>query len=134
MNKLTKYGPLVLRIGLASVFLWFSINQFMSTDMWIRIVPAWATSLFGSAVTVVHLNAWFELVVSLMLLVGLQTRWIALILTLHLGQIAFGFGLSATGVRDWGLCIAALSIFFSGADVLSLDHIWQHKNQSISTS
>jgi uncharacterized membrane protein YphA (DoxX/SURF4 family) len=60
----------------------------------------------------------------LLLLVGVCTRWVALILAIHIFGIAFvvgGFG-SPTGVRDIGLAVSLLSIFFTGAGALSVDH------------
>lgn len=111
----------MLRVGLALVFIWFAINQIGHVGNWIGVVPAWAKILFGSGTAVVYLNAWFEICCAVLLLVGLQTRWIGLILCLHLIQIASGFGLSATGVRDFGLAFAALALFLNGAGAWSLD-------------
>lgn len=127
MNKLSKYAPFVLRLGLALVFVWFAYNQMVNVANWIGVVPAWAKSLFGSGTAVVYLNAWFEIICAVLLLVGLQTRWIGLILTLHLIQIAAGFGLTATGVRDFGLAFAALAIFLQGAGMWSLDAMFARK-------
>ena len=120
-HKLSAYGPVLLRIGMSLVFLWFGTNQFLHTAMWTGVVPAWAAGLFGSASTVVILNAWFEVVAGILLLVGFHTRVVALLLGLHLISIAGGFGLSAIGVRDWGLCLATLAIFFNGYDMWCVD-------------
>jgi uncharacterized membrane protein YphA (DoxX/SURF4 family) len=120
-DNISKYGPLVLRIGLALVFLWFGADQLAHTAMWVGVVPKWATGIFGNASTVIYLNAWFEIVSSILLVIGFQTRWVALLLALHLADIASGFGLSSTGVRDWGLAIATLSVSLSGYDVWCLD-------------
>lgn len=120
-RNLSSYGPVLLRIGMSLVFLWFGTNQFMQTSSWTGIVPEWAGGVFGSATTVVLLNAWFEVVAGILLLVGFHTRIIALLLGLHLIGIASGFGLSAIGVRDWGLCLATLSIFFNGYDMWCVD-------------
>lgn len=127
MNTLSKYAPLVLRIGIALVFVWFAVNQLTNLSNWMGVVPAWAASLFGSKTAVIYLNAWFELICAALLILGFQTRWIGLILCLHLIQIASGFGLTATGVRDYGLAFAALAIFLQGAGVWSLDTVLARK-------
>jgi uncharacterized membrane protein YphA (DoxX/SURF4 family) len=86
----------------------------ISPNSWVGIVPHWATGISGlSALTVVHINSWFEIITALMLGIGLYTRWVALILSIHLLVIASGFGASATGIRDFGLALSmfALSLF-----------------------
>jgi uncharacterized membrane protein YphA (DoxX/SURF4 family) len=135
MNNLSKYAPVVLRVGIALVFVWFAINQMTSINSWLGVVPAWAHSLFGSSTAVVYLNAWFEIMCAALLIAGLQTRWVGLILCLHLIQIASGFGLAATGVRDFGLAFGALTIFLQGAGMWSLDSLFARKalaNQDVS--
>ncbi len=121
-SRLSSYAPVVVRIGISLVLLWFGTNQFMHPEMWIRVVPAWASGLFGGALAVVHINAWFETIMALLLIVGLQVRIVGLIAALHILSIASTFGLSAVGVRDFGLTFAALSVFFAGGDVWSLDY------------
>jgi uncharacterized membrane protein YphA (DoxX/SURF4 family) len=120
-RNLSAYGPVLLRVAMSLVFLWFSTNQFMHPASWVGVVPGWASGLFGSATTVVFLNAWFEIVAGILLIVGFHTRVVALLLALHLVSIAGGFGLSAIGVRDWGLCLATLAIFFNGYDMWCVD-------------
>jgi len=88
---------------------------------WLGVVPDWAVAVFGSKTAVIYLNAWFEIVCAVLLIVGLQTRWMGLILCIHLVQIAAGFGLTATGVRDYGLAFAALAVFFLGSGIWSID-------------
>lgn len=121
MNKISSYGPILVRVAMSLVFLWFGANQLMHAASWTSVVPGWAAAAFGGASTVVLLNGWFEIVAGLMLLAGFHTRVIALLLGLHLIGIAGGFGLSALGVRDWGLCLATLSIFFTGPDIWCID-------------
>lgn len=123
-QKLSSYAPLVLRLGLAAVVAWFGISQISDTESWADIVPAWAVSYSHlSALTIVHLNGWFEVVAAALLALGVGVRWVGLLLSLHLLVIASDFGLSSpTGVRDFGLAIALLSIFFAGQDQYCLDY------------
>ncbi|MCX6716106.1 MAG: DoxX family protein [Candidatus Taylorbacteria bacterium] len=131
MNRLKSYAPVLVRVALSLVFLWFGYNQLAHPDMWIKIVPAWAGGIFGSAAIVVTINGWFEIVAGLLLIAGIQVRIVSLLLGLHLISIASGFGLSAIGIRDWGLCLATFSIFLNGPDIWSLDSTLKNKVEEI---
>ncbi len=120
-SKLEKYAPVVLRLGLTMVMLWFSLQQFMDTEYWTAYVPDYAVSMSGlSAATLVYFNAVFELVFGIMLAFGIQTRIAALLLSLHLFDIMFIVGYGETGVRDFGLALALLVVFMNGPDMLCL--------------
>lgn len=122
ISRIQPYAPVVTRIGLSLVFLTFSYFQFSDPSMWTGYVPEGVTSLFGgNAVLLVLLNAWFELVFGLALLAGLQVRTTAILLAGHLLGIAATIGFSPLGVRDLGLAVATLSIFFAGPDLWSID-------------
>jgi uncharacterized membrane protein YphA (DoxX/SURF4 family) len=120
-NYLQRYAPVVLRYGMALVILWFSLQQFMSPDQWIAFVPDSMVSLLHlSATSLVYLNAVFELVGGLLLLIGWQTRWVALLLALHLFDIMYVVGYGQIGARDFGLAVATLSVAMYGKDILSV--------------
>lgn len=115
------YASSVLRYGMASVILWFSIQQFTNTAGWLAYVPDSATALLHTSATVlVYFNAIFELVFGLMLLFGWNTRTAALLLSLHLFDIAWIVGYGEIGVRDFGLAVATFVIFMNGSDILSI--------------
>jgi uncharacterized membrane protein YphA (DoxX/SURF4 family) len=69
----------------------------------------------------VQLNGSFEVLFGAMLLLGFYIRPVALLLALHMFQIAFTVGYGEIGVRDFGLAMATASAFFHGADRFSLD-------------
>lgn len=116
------YAPVLLRLGMGVVFLFFSYYQFNDPSLWTGIVPKEITAIFaGNAIMLVLMNAWFELVAGICLLIGFQVRTVALLLALHLFGIASTIGISPLGIRDFGLSVATLSIFFAGYDMLSLD-------------
>jgi uncharacterized membrane protein YphA (DoxX/SURF4 family) len=118
-----KYSQPILRTGLALVFFWFAYQQITNTEMWTRMIPEMIVNLSGlSASTLVLINAWFEIIFGLALLLGFCTRIVALLLALHLLDIAYIIGFNATGVRDFGLAIATFSIFLHGPSYLSLDN------------
>ncbi len=121
-ENMSKYAPVVVRVGLSLVFLWFGTQQIINTEAWTGLIPDWVTSFSGmSAATIVYLNATFELVFGTCLLLGLFTRIVAGLLALHMLHITFTVGYGGIGVRDFGLSMAAISIFLSGVDAFCLD-------------
>ncbi len=108
---------------MGAIVLWFSIEQFRNTGFWVAYVPDFAVNLSGlSATTLVYLNASFELVFTIMLLIGWKVRLSALLLSLHLIEIAFSVGYSETAIRDIGLAIALFVVFMNGSDILSIEN------------
>jgi uncharacterized membrane protein YphA (DoxX/SURF4 family) len=125
MNKLTYllelYAPGVLRIGMAVIILWFSIQQFLHNSVWVAYIPESITNLTGLQVSqLVFLNAVFELVFGLAILFGFYTRFASLLLAIHLFDIMWVVGYGATGVRDLGLAIGTLVVFMNGPDVFCI--------------
>lgn len=119
-----KFAPIIVRIGLSLVFLWFGAQQMMEPNAWTGLIPNWITSVFGiSALAFIYFNALFEIIFGLCLLVGFFTRIVALLLALHLLSIMFTVGYNDVGVRDFGLAMATLSIFLFGADDWSFDKV-----------
>jgi uncharacterized membrane protein YphA (DoxX/SURF4 family) len=124
MNSITKKeaAPIVIRIAMSLVFLWFSWQQFSDATAWVGLIPAWLTNLTGmAATTIVKLNATFELIFGLALLAGYFTRTVAILLALHLLTIVIDLGYNGIAVRDVGLMFAMVSVFLYGADRWSLD-------------
>ena len=106
-------APLVLRIGLSLVFLWFGWQQLGDPAAWVGVLPTWMGNLPINATTIIQFNAWFEIIFGLLLLFGFYLKIVALLLSLHLFSIVFTVGYSDIGVRDFGLAMATLSVFFS---------------------
>lgn len=109
----------MLRVGLAFVFLWFGFSQIADAAMWVGYVPVFVTK-FMQAGTVVYMNGLFEVVAGSMLALGILTRYVALLLGIHLFVIGTSMGLTATAVRDIGLSLAAMALFYLGNDRLTL--------------
>jgi uncharacterized membrane protein YphA (DoxX/SURF4 family) len=123
MLNFEKYASSVLRLGMGAIVLWFSIEQFRNTGFWTAYVPDFATQITGlSATTLVYLNATFELIFTLMLIIGWKVRLSALLLSLHLIEIAISVGYSETAVRDFGLAIALFVVFMNGSDIISFEN------------
>lgn len=122
IQKLKKFSPVVLRVGMALVFLWFGTNQFIDTNAWIGFIPdsvVHVTSL--DPATLVHLNGIFEIVFGAMLLLGIFTRFAAFLLVLHTLDIMYIVGFDSIGVRDFGLSIAMIAVWLNGDDMFTLD-------------
>ena len=125
-----KYAPFILRLALSFVLLWFAYNQLTHTSMWIRLLPGW-TNMFGlRPETLIHMNAWFEIIVGLALLVGFYTRLAGLLISLHIFHIAYVLGYGAVAVRDIGLALAALSIACAETGGFSVDMYLANKKQA----
>ncbi len=116
--KMQTVGLFVLRIGLALVFLWFGTQQILHPDKWTALVPIWAHVSFLTVKQLVLLNGVLEIVAAIFLILNFWTRIVALLLALHLFSTAFSFGLNPTGVRDFGLAMSTLALFFLGPNKL----------------
>jgi uncharacterized membrane protein YphA (DoxX/SURF4 family) len=128
LSSMRKYAIPVLRYGLAAVFLWFGINQVINPDNFIGYLPQFLFDS-GYAKMFVMANGIFEIIASGLLIAGYFTRWIALILALHLFAITFEVGYGETGARDFGLALSTLVIFLHGPDELCLDTKLKNKNR-----
>jgi uncharacterized membrane protein YphA (DoxX/SURF4 family) len=110
-------APIILRVGLAIVFLWFGLSEVIHPGMWVSYIPTWLVTLTHLQVTtIVIINGSFEILMALLLAFGIWTRWVALLLLLHMIGIVADVGLSAVGIRDVGLAFGLLSIVFQGHD------------------
>lgn len=117
------FGPTIVRVGLALVFLWFGYHLVSSPSDWVRQVPDYATKIIPlSAETIVMVNGIFEIVLGLALLVGFWTRTVAFLLAIHLIPIVINFGFtSPNGARDFGLLMATLGLSFLRPGRYSID-------------
>jgi uncharacterized membrane protein YphA (DoxX/SURF4 family) len=108
-----KIGKIILRLGLAIVFLYFSFKQFISPNSWISLLPDFLSNL-AYANYIIYLNATFDLLVGLSFLFGLFIKISSILGFLHLILVTFfGLGInSPSGIRDLGLAFASLSLFF----------------------
>jgi len=120
-ETLKKYSPIVLRLGIAGLFLWFGLNQLFDSSSWISFLPSWTNSLPISQNSFVLINGIFETVLGLTLLVGFATRISALLLSLHLLGIVSTLGYNDLMIRDLALSIATFTIFMNGTDEFCLE-------------
>ena len=78
-----EYGPIVLRISLSLVFLWFGLTGVFNTEQFLGYVPEFAYSFPISIENIVILNGVFEIILGILLIAGLFTRVVAFVLFLH---------------------------------------------------
>ena len=104
-------GLHILRLGLATVFLWFGFSQLVDGINWVNIVPDWAVQLFHLPPAIIVLgNGLFEVIFGTLLAIGIRVRHVAFALALHLVPIIVTLGVSSMGVRDFGLCMATIAL------------------------
>ncbi len=118
-----KASPIILRVGMAAIILWFGFSQLSDATSWLGFLPAWTTPLPVSQIGLILVNGWFEVVFGFMLLFGFWTRFTAAFLFLHLLDITYTVGYGGIGVRDFGLTIAMIAIFFEGSSAFSFDYL-----------
>lgn len=120
IKKFSNYSPNILRIGISLVFLWFGINQVLDPSYFTNYLPDFILN-FSNPVNFVIFNGIFEVIFGILLLLGLFTRLVSIILTLHLLGIIFSLGYNEISVRDFGLMISSFVIFLNGKDSWCLD-------------
>lgn len=113
------YAPMVLRYGMAAVYLWFGINQLFNPANFIGYLPNFIPT--SIAVPFVYANGVFEIIAGCLLVAGKFTRVVAALLALHLAAITYELGYGDVAVRDFGLMVATAAIVLNGPDKWSLD-------------
>jgi uncharacterized membrane protein YphA (DoxX/SURF4 family) len=132
-GKATALAPVVLRFGMTALFLWFGLSQVTNPVGWTSWLPQWTSTLPLAPQMIVLLNGGFETVFGILLGVGFFTRWVALLLALHLFLIAYEIGYNDIGVRDFCLAIATVAVALYGSDIYTFDHM-RAKSPQISNS
>ncbi len=113
------YAPAVLRIGLGMVFLWFGISQLTRPESFLGYVPQWLSPYSD---TLLLVNGLFDATLGSLMLIGIFTRIAALLGSFHLLSISFfSLGYNDIGIRDFGLAMAAFSVFLSGDDSFCIE-------------
>ncbi|MFA6407350.1 MAG: DoxX family protein [Candidatus Paceibacterota bacterium] len=132
INRFPLIAPAFLRIGITVVYLWFGLQQLISPLMWVSYIPKSIVALSPvSAQTLVYCNGAFEIVFGLALLFGFFTRVSAFLLAVHMLDITLVVGYNAIGVRDYGIAIATLAVFFFGPDLWSYDTFLKKPKEEI---
>ncbi len=115
---------------MAFVFLYFGFQQVYAPDNWTGFVPSFLTSVAITSANIVVFNGLLELTLGTFLLIGLYTRFSALVLSLHLLGITVSIGFTPLGVRDFGLAAATFFLFLQGATFWSIDSLAAHRKRA----
>ena len=115
-----RYAPLILRLAIAILFLWFGFSQLKDVSSWQGMVPNYLSWIASSSI-LIYFNAIFEIVFAIFLILGFKVRLTSGLLTLHLLHIATILGYGPVAIRDLALAFATFSIFLSGKDEFCLD-------------
>ncbi len=127
-DKFRKYAPAVNRLGITAVILWFGINQLINPDNFLGYLPDF---IFSSsyAKTFIFANGILEVIAGTLLLLGPFTRFVALIMALHLLVITIELGYGDVAVRDFGLTLSTFAIALWGEDEWSIRNIIKKKKK-----
>lgn len=92
MFQSLRHSQLVLRVGLAVVFVWYGVDKLIQPQYWLDAwVPEAVQSVAGrigiGAGDLMYLVGIFEIVVALSLVTGFFTRYFAVLATLFLGVV-----------------------------------------------
>jgi uncharacterized membrane protein YphA (DoxX/SURF4 family) len=124
MKQLPFLAPIVLRLGLAGVFIWFGLSQIFDPNAWTSYIPDIAIHATGiSAFTLVIGNGILEVSMAILLVFGIWVRPVAGLLFLHMCGIVASVGLDSIGMRDIAIAAGLLSVTLYGNDLLS----WHYK-------
>ncbi len=130
MDNLRRYAIPLARLLLASLFIWSGWTKLFDFG------PAGTAGFFASnGVPVPAVAAWIAIIVELgggiLILIGLQARWVALALAVWCLVTGFGWHLPATAkmhdmtnfYKNLTMAGGFLYVFIYGAGVLSLDRM-----------
>jgi len=102
----------LLRAALALVFLYASINSFLSPQDWIGYFPQFLRDIVPTSLLLPVFSV-YELALAAWLLSGLYTKYAALLAAATLaGIVVSNFALLPISFRDMALILAALALFF----------------------
>lgn len=120
-HNLKKYAPVLLRIGMAIVFVYFGTSQLQHPQSFVGWLPKEVGLIPIQPTTFVALNGAFETFFGVLLLFGIWTRISAALLGLHLLGITFTIGFTEVGIRDLGLSLATLALAMFGTTPMSIE-------------
>lgn len=116
MNKFTKMYPLIMRLSLVFVFVWFGVNEISNPVYWSGYVPPLVEKFLPFGINLfVQLHGVALSILALALLFKFYIRYAAFLSIIVLFSITGGLivmnGLNEIAVRDIGLLGLALSIW-----------------------
>lgn len=124
LNKNEVYSSLILRLGLAFVFIMFGIDKFIVPQNWTGYVAPFIENMLPfSLITFMYILGVIEIILGTLLLLGLFTQWTAVIITLMMLSINLTIGFNDVTIRDIGLMAASLALALRPSSPFSLDKL-----------
>jgi len=112
MNKQV-YAEYILRFGLGVVFIWIGILVLKSPEGWGAYMQPWAQELLISPIKTTMIIAGVADILFGILLFSGKLTWLgALLGSLHLIVIVVTVGLNEIGLRDLGILVGSVALFF----------------------
>ncbi len=107
-SKFSLIGTDIIRIGIASVFIWFGVAGILTPNMFTSLVPAFAL-MIASAKTLVIIHGIVELVFGTLLVLNIGRKISAIILFLSIAQTLILVS-GPTLARDIALAVVMLGV------------------------
>ena len=119
----------IIRVGLASVFLWFGIDKIVHPIFWSSFIPEWVVNVLPFSVfTINYILSGVEIVLGLLLLLGLFTRKVAVVTALFMAGIILSVGYNDIAVRDFAILTMAIALALAKEHELTLDNYFRKSN------
>ena len=125
LENLKPYAPKAVRYAVGLTFFLIGLDQLLKPSLWASYFPQ-ALPFSIEVAQAVLLNGLFDILIGVLLLVGFLTRIASAFATIHLAGVIFVLGYNDIAIRDIGILIAALAVFFHGPDNWCLDSRLRH--------
>lgn len=117
MFQSLRYSNIFLRLGLATVFIWFGVDKFLNPQYWLSAwIPQNALTIASkiglSGMDIVYSSGVFELLVGASVLSNIFIKIFSVLATVFLVTVLFTFGISEVVVRDFGLIGGFFALLF----------------------
>ena len=111
---------LLIRIGLAAVFIYAGIHTLFNYQSWIGFVPGWIQSILDPKIFL-YLHSGFELILGIFLLIGFFLPITSLLTFFDIFAILIFYGVDDVTFRDFGLMMASLALFLLSREKSKVD-------------
>jgi len=117
LERYKGYAPLLVRVGLGLVFLFFGVDKIQRPEVWVGWIPPFLRGIDNFLL----INGIIEIAFGVLLIIGLFTRYVALIVSVFLMGILVVFSIDNITGRDIGLLFSAVSLILTGPGSPSID-------------
>jgi len=114
---------ILTRITISVVVLWFGINQLINPEAFLSYLPNNLLAL-DYATQLIIINGIIDITLGTLLIIGLKTRIIAYITSIHTFIISLSLEYNDIAMRDMGLALITCAIGMGGKDKWCIDNKW----------